>query len=82
MNKVVLRCTIDDSKQCVEFWDNGETDEDTTVRDKFHKRYSRPTIQLNDHGDVVQVSFNNQVRSCQLDHGKNIPVVSRIGLIL
>ena len=29
-------------------------------------RYSRPTLELDRRGRLVQVNFNNQVRSCQL----------------
>ena len=29
-------------------------------------RYSRPTLELDRGGRLVQVNFNNQVRSCQL----------------
>merc|ERR1719367_2286843 len=51
----------------IDFWDSGTTDEDSTIRQKFHKRFSRPTILLENGGKMVQVSFNNQVRSCQLN---------------
>ena len=71
INKVVLECAIVCSTQCIDFWDSGTTDEDTTIRQKFHKRFSRPTILLENGGKMVQVSFNNQVRSCQLTQGKS-----------
>ena len=29
-------------------------------------RFSRPTLELDRRGRLVQVNFNNQVRSCQL----------------
>jgi len=54
--------------QNVEYWDAGTSDEkDADIQDQFHKRFSRPVIELNQEGEMVQVSYNNQVRSCQ--HG-------------
>ena len=49
----------------VHFWDAGEADEDTNQVGTFHKRFSRPTIELDQQGKIKQVSFNNQVRSSQ-----------------
>ena len=71
INKVVLECAIACSTLCIDFWDSGTTDEDTTIRQKFHKCFSRPTILLENGEKMVQVSFNNQVRSCQLNQGKS-----------
>ena len=54
------------SKTEVHFWDAGVLDDDAEFSGKFHKRNSFPTFQLDQHGRVKQVSFNNQVRSSQL----------------
>jgi len=57
--------------QNVEYWDAGTSDEkDADIQDQFHKRFSRPVIELNQEGEMVQVSYNNQVRSCQ--HGPDL----------
>ena len=49
----------------VHFWDAGASDEDSEQEATFHKRFSRPTIELDLAGNMKQVSFNNQVRSSQ-----------------
>jgi len=58
-----LLCEVD-----VHFWDAGvlDVDADTEISGKFHKRHSVPTFKLDAEGKVVQVSFNNQVRSSQI----------------
>ena len=53
------------STSLVHFWDAGASDEDTEQVATFHKRFSRPTIELDLAGNIKQVSFNNQVRSAQ-----------------
>ena len=48
------------------FWDAGSTDEDVGSAGRtFHKRFSRPTIELDGEQNINQISFNNQVRSSQ-----------------
>ena len=53
------------STSLVHFWDAGASDEDSKQVATFHKRFSRPTIELDQAGNIKQVSFNNQVRSSQ-----------------
>ena len=53
------------STSLVHFWDAGASDEDAEQVAPFHKRFSRPTIELDQAGTIKQVSFNNQVRSSQ-----------------
>ena len=48
------------------FWDAGSTDEDSGSAGRtFHKRFSRPTIELDRQQNINQIKFNNQVRSSQ-----------------
>ena len=55
------------STALVHFWDAGATDEDTgSERKIFHKRCSRPTIELDGRRNIKQINFNNQVRSSQV----------------
>jgi len=51
----------------VHFWDGGVLDnDDAGLSGKFHKRHSRPTFLLDQHGKLKQVSFSNHSRSSQL----------------
>jgi len=56
----------------VHFWDAGLLDDDSLAGGvsssarKFHKRHSCPTFTLNQEGQLLQVAFNNQVRSSEL----------------
>jgi len=56
----------------VHFWDAGLLDDDSlaggvsTLSRQFHKRHSCPTFLLGSQGELLQVAFNNQVRSSEL----------------
>ena len=59
------------STELVEFWDAGSSDERISkdIQETFHKRHSRPVIEVDRNGSIVQISYNNQVRSSQLGQG-------------
>jgi len=56
----------------VHFWDAGQLDDDSLAGGvsssarQFHKRHSCPTFILGSQGELLQVAFNNQVRSSEL----------------
>ena len=48
--------------QNVEYWDAGTSDEkDADIQDQFHKRFSRPVIELNQEFHEFMVQLQNKI---------------------
>ena len=61
-----LSCFINDfvhiRTQNIEYWDAGSSDEkDADIQDQFHKRFSRPVIELNQEFHEFMVQLQNKI---------------------